>query len=250
GAAATLKRVSLELGGNAPSLVFADADVDRAAAAVAASSHRNAGQTCICTNRAIVHESVHDRFVEALVRHVQKYRLGSGLDPACNHGPLISAAAVQRVADKVADAASKGAEVVYGGSRPAFAEGDALGKGSFYAPTVLAGATPEMRCFKEEIFGPVTPVFAFRHEEEAIKMANSTEYGLAAYLYTQDLERAWWATERLEYGMVGVNEAAITSEVAPFGGVKHSGQGREQSKYGLDEYLQLKTVCMAQRHRG
>ncbi|KAL6778420.1 ALDH5 [Auxenochlorella protothecoides x Auxenochlorella symbiontica] len=244
GSAATMKKVSMELGGNAPFIVFQDADLAQAAAAVTTSSYRNAGQTCICTNRVFVHESVHDDFVKELVEAVQKLRVGAGMDAATTHGPLIQHSAVETVEAKVQDAISKGATVAVGGKRPEYDASHPLSKGSFYEPTVLTGATIDMRCFREEMFGPVTPVFKFSTDEEAIQMANTTEYGLAAYFYTKDLARAWKTAEALEFGMVGVNEVAITSDVAPFGGVKHSGQGREESKYALDGFLDMKTVCM------
>lgn len=244
GGAATVKRMSLELGGNAPFIVFEDADVEKAVTAVVSSSHRNSGQTCICTNRVLVHEAVHDAFVAALTQRVQALRLGSGLESGTSQGPLISAAAVDRVEEKVQDAVAKGASVACGGARPSWGAGSPLAGGFFYQPTVLTGATIDMRMFHEELFGPVTPVYKFSSDDEAVQMANNTQYGLAAYFFTQDLSRAWRVAERLEYGMVGVNEVAITSEVAPFGGVKQSGLGREQSKYGLAEFQDLKTVCL------
>lgn len=245
GSANTVKRLSLELGGNAPFIVFEDADIEKAARDVAMSSYRNAGQTCICTNRAFVHEAVYDKFNEALVNKVSKMRLGSGIDPATNLGPLITADARDRVEDKVNDAVSRGATVAIGGKRPAFEESHPLRNGFFYEPTVLTNATIDMKVYSQEIFGPVTPVFKFSSEEEAIQLANNTEYGLAAYFYSKDLSRAFRVAEGLEYGMIGVNEVAITSEIAPFGGVKESGIGREQSIYGLDEFLELKTVCLS-----
>lgn len=233
----TMKHMSLELGGNAPYIVFEDADVRRAARDVVLSSHRNAGQTCICTNRVFVHERVHDEFVDALVDQVRKLRLGDGLEPGVTHGPVITRQAVNQMELKVADAVEKGARVLAGG-KPA----DHLG-GFFFEPTVLVDATRDMNVFKSEIFGPITPVFKFSTEEEVIELANSTEYGLAAYFYTENLKRSWRVAKALEYGMVGVNQVAITSEVAPFGGWKHSGLGREHSKYGIEEYLEKKTLC-------
>ncbi|PSC68568.1 succinate-semialdehyde dehydrogenase [Micractinium conductrix] len=244
GAAGTVKRVSLELGGNAPFIVFEDADLEKAATAVVASSHRNSGQTCICTNRVLVHERVHDAFVATLTAKVSALRLGSGLEQGVTQGPLISAAAVDRLEEKVADALSKGAVVAVGGQRPKWDAGHSLAGGFFYEPTVLTGARPDMRMFREELFGPVTPVYSFSSDDEAVQLANDTQYGLACYFYTKDLSRAWRVAERLQYGMVGINEVAITSEVAPFGGVKQSGLGREQSKYGLAEFQDIKTVCL------
>jgi succinate-semialdehyde dehydrogenase/glutarate-semialdehyde dehydrogenase len=235
----TMKHVSLELGGNAPYIVFEDADVQRAARDVVLSSHRNAGQTCICTNRVFVHESIHDEFVDALVAQVKKLRLGDGMEPGVTHGPVITRQAVDQMDLKVADAVEKGATVLTGGKR---AEG--MGGGFFYEPTVLSNATKDMNVFRAEIFGPITPVFKFSTDEEVIDLANSTEYGLAAYFYTENLKRTWKVAKALEYGMVGVNQVAITSEVAPFGGWKHSGLGREHSKYGIEEYLDKKTLCI------
>lgn len=244
GAAATVKRVSLELGGNAPFIIFEDADLEKAARDVVISSYRNAGQTCICANRVFVHETVYEAFNKALVACAAKLRVGSGLDPGVTHGPLINAAAVDKVDEKVKDATSKGARVVLGGSRSSFPPGHPLENGYFYEPTVLLDATSEMTVFKEETFGPVTPVFKFKTEEEVVQLANDTPYGLAAYFYTRNLGRAWRVAEGLQYGMVGINEVAITSEVAPFGGMKESGLGREHSKYGLSEFLNMKTVCL------
>lgn len=244
GAASTVKRVSLELGGNAPFIVFEDADIEKAARDVVLSSHRNSGQTCICTNRVLVHERVHDAFVASLTAKVSALRVGSGMEQGTTQGPLISAVAVDRVEEKVQDAVSKGAVVACGGRRSQFDKGSALEGGFFYEPTVLTGATVDMRMFHEELFGPVTPVYKFSSDDEAVQLANDTQYGLAAYFYTKDLSRAWRVAERLQYGMVGVNEVAITSEVAPFGGVKQSGMGREQSKYGLAEFQDIKSVCL------
>ena len=239
-AAKTVKRVSLELGGNAPFIVFEDADLERAARAVVASSYRNAGQTCICTNRVFVHERVHDALAQLVVERVKKLRVGAGLESGVTHGPLITGPAVDRVEEKVEEAVAGGAVVAVGGRRPSFQ--DAKSNGYFFQPTVLTNVDRGMRIFKEEIFGPVTPLVKFTSEEEVVAAANDTPYGLAGYFYTNDLRRAWRVSERLQYGMVGVNEVAITNEVAPFGGVKESGLGREQSKYGIDEYLDLKTV--------
>eukprot|EP00877_Chromochloris_zofingiensis_P000592 jgi/Chrzof1/10533/Cz05g02090.t1_SSADH[v5.2] len=241
-AAQTVKRVSLELGGNAPFLVFDDADLELAAKGVVTSALRNAGQTCICANRVFVHEQVYDRFAELVTEHVNALKVGDGLEADTTHGPLITPAGVEKVTAHVTDAVSKGARVLVGGSKPELPE--ALVGGNFYAPTVLADATIDMRCFREETFGPLIPLFKFSDDDEAVMLANDTEYGLAAYFYTTDLQRAWRIAEQLEYGMVGLNDVAITSEVAPFGGVKQSGLGREQGKYGLDEFLELKYVCM------
>eukprot|EP00204_Picochlorum_oklahomense_P000692 CAMPEP_0118800564 /NCGR_PEP_ID=MMETSP1161-20130426/2423_1 /TAXON_ID=249345 /ORGANISM="Picochlorum oklahomensis, Strain CCMP2329" /LENGTH=497 /DNA_ID=CAMNT_0006728405 /DNA_START=71 /DNA_END=1564 /DNA_ORIENTATION=- len=240
----TMKKVSLELGGNAPYIVFEDADVDIAARDVVLSSYRNAGQTCICTNRVFVHENIYDKFNDALSKQVAKLRLGDGLQPGISHGPLISKTAVDEVHAKVQDAVGKGGVVLAGGQRPDFGTSSPLGGGFFYEPTVITNATVDMRVFKEEIFGPITPVFKFSSDAEVVQMANDTEYGLAAYFYTQNVTRVWRVAKALEYGMVGVNQVAITSEVAPFGGVKESGLGREHSKYGLDEFQDKKTVCL------
>lgn len=242
GAAATVKRVSLELGGNAPFIVFEDADVARAASAIVGSALRNAGQTCICANRVFVHDAVYDAVSAAVAERVAALRVGSGLDPATTTGPLITPAALDKVESHVADAVAKGAAVVAGGGRPTLPA--PLSGGNFFEPTLIRDATIDMRVFREETFGPLIPLFRFRDDDEAVMLANNTEYGLAAYFYTADLARAWRVAEALEYGMVGVNEVSITSEVAPFGGVKQSGLGREQSKYGLDEFMQLKYVCM------
>eukprot|EP00195_Chlamydomonas_chlamydogama_P002619 CAMPEP_0202920768 /NCGR_PEP_ID=MMETSP1392-20130828/77027_1 /ASSEMBLY_ACC=CAM_ASM_000868 /TAXON_ID=225041 /ORGANISM="Chlamydomonas chlamydogama, Strain SAG 11-48b" /LENGTH=526 /DNA_ID=CAMNT_0049614281 /DNA_START=54 /DNA_END=1634 /DNA_ORIENTATION=- len=242
GAAQTVKRVSLELGGNAPFIVFEDADLELAAKGVVLSALRNAGQTCICANRVFVHESVYKRFSEIVTDLVSKLKVGDGLDASTTTGPLISQAGLDKVVAHVQDAVGKGAQVLTGGRKPQLpAPYDA---GTFFEPTVLANASIDMRCFSEETFGPLIPLFKFSSDDEVVMMANSTEYGLAAYFYTRDLARAWRVAEELEYGMVGVNEVAITSEVAPFGGVKQSGVGREQSKYGLDEFMEIKYVCM------
>lgn len=242
-AAGTVKRVSLELGGNAPLIVFEDADLDRAAAGIVASALRNAGQTCICTNRVFVHEAVAEPLTAAIRDRVAALKLGDGAEPGITHGPLITPAAVDKVIVHVQDALAKGGQLVIGGAKPD-ALPEALAGGNFYQPTVVANATFDMKCFREETFGPLIPLFKFSSEEEALMLANDTEYGLASYFFTRDLSRAWRVAERLEYGMVGVNEVAITSEVAPFGGIKQSGLGREQSKYGIDEYLEVKYVCM------
>lgn len=233
----TVKRTSMELGGNAPVIVFDDADLDKAVAGALVSKYRNSGQTCICANRILVQEGIYDAFVEKFTAAVKEFRIGNGLDDATTHGPVITAKAAEDIHVKVASAVAEGAKVITGGK--------ISDKGShFYEPTVLTDVTDKMRLFKEEIFGPVAPIFKFTSEEEAISMANDTEFGLAAYLYTNDLGCIWRVSEGIEYGMVGVNETAISSEIIPFGGVKESGQGREGSKYGLDDYLETKYICM------
>lgn len=235
--AKTVKRTSMELGGNAPVIVFADADLKQAVAGAAASKYRNAGQTCICANRLLVQDAVYDDFVEQFCALVASYRLGDGLDAHSTHGPLVNRAAVEAVDALVQEALQQGASARLGG-------GPAEQGGCFYQPTVLTNVTPKMRVFREEIFGPVAPIFRFSTEAEAIAMANDTEFGLAAYCYTRDVGRVWRVSEALEYGMVGVNEVAITADAVPFGGVKESGQGREGSRYGLDDYLELKYICL------
>lgn len=233
----TVKRTSMELGGNAPVIVFDDADLDKAVAGALVSKYRNSGQTCICANRIMVQEGIYDAFVEKFSAAVKEFRIGNGMDEASTHGPVITEKAVQDIHAKVESAVAEGATVVTGGQ--------VSEKGShFYEPTVLTNVTDQMRLFKEEIFGPVAPIFKFGTEDEAIAMANDTEFGLAAYLYTNDLGCIWRVSEGIEYGMVGVNETAISSEIIPFGGVKESGQGREGSKYGLDDYLETKYICM------
>jgi succinate-semialdehyde dehydrogenase/glutarate-semialdehyde dehydrogenase len=233
----TVKKVSMELGGNAPVIVFDDADLDAAVAGTAASKYRNSGQTCICANRILVQESIYDEFVARLQASVAKFRIGNGLEEESTHGPVINARAAQVVHAMVQDALARGAELVAGG---AFAEQGAC----FYQPTILANVNHDMRVFREEIFGPVAPIFRFRDEAEAIAMANDTEFGLASYIYTRDIGRVWRVSEALEYGMVGVNEVDITSDVVPFGGVKESGMGREGSRYGVDDYIEAKYICM------
>lgn len=236
--APTLKKLSLELGGNAPFIVFDDADVDAAVAGAMASKYRNSGQTCVCANRFLVQDGIYERFASKLAEAVGKLVLGSGTDAGVTQGPLIDGNAVCKVETLLADATGKGARVLCGGQR------SALG-GTFFEPTIVADLTPEMRMAREEIFGPVAPLFRFKTEEEAIRLANDTEFGLAAYFYSADLGRVWRVSEALEYGMVGVNTGAISTEVAPFGGIKSSGFGREGSKYGLEDYLEIKYVCMA-----
>lgn len=235
--APTLKRMSLELGGNAPFIVFDDADLDAAVAGALASKYRNAGQTCVCANRLIVQSGIHDAFVERLASALSEYAVGPGAVKGVRIGPLIDEAALDKVEALIADALEQGAVRVTGGQR------HALG-GTFFEPTVIAAATPQMRLAREEIFGPVAPVFRFSTEDEAVAMANATEYGLAAYCYTRDLGRAFRVSEALEYGMVGVNTGMISNEVAPFGGIKQSGVGREGSHLGIDEYLEVKAIHM------
>lgn len=233
----TVKRTSMELGGNAPVIIFDDADLDQAVAGALASKYRNAGQTCICANRILVQDSIYDQFIERFSAEVEKFRMGDGMDEANDLGPVISSKALEKIHSLVEDAVADGARVLNGGD---FGEGD----GHFYRPTVLADTTDQMRIFREEIFGPVAPVFKFSTEEDAIAMANDTQFGLAAYMYSQDIGRVWRVSEAIEYGMVGANEVAISTDVIPFGGVKESGQGREGSKYGLDDYLEIKYICM------
>ncbi|HXV35916.1 MAG TPA: NAD-dependent succinate-semialdehyde dehydrogenase [Myxococcota bacterium] len=233
----TVKKVSLELGGNAPFIVFDDADLDAAVKGAIASKYRNAGQTCVCANRILVQDGIHDEFMRRFCEAVSALRVGAGTQDGVSIGPLINSAAVEKVEELVADAVEKGATVVLGGKR------HALG-GCFYEPTILTNATPEMAFAREEIFGPVAPVFRFGSEAEAIAMANDTEYGLAAYFYARDIGRVWRVAEGLEYGIVGINEGIISTEVAPFGGVKESGIGREGSKYGIEDYLEIKYLCM------
>eukprot|EP00201_Polytomella_parva_P012093 CAMPEP_0175062090 /NCGR_PEP_ID=MMETSP0052_2-20121109/13960_1 /TAXON_ID=51329 ORGANISM="Polytomella parva, Strain SAG 63-3" /NCGR_SAMPLE_ID=MMETSP0052_2 /ASSEMBLY_ACC=CAM_ASM_000194 /LENGTH=540 /DNA_ID=CAMNT_0016328043 /DNA_START=70 /DNA_END=1692 /DNA_ORIENTATION=+ len=242
-AAVRVKRVSLELGGNAPFIVFEDADLDKAAAGIIGSALRNAGQTCICANRVFVADKIYDKLSLLVKQRVAALKVGSGLDNSTTIGPLINAQGVSKVARQVEDAVNLGARILIGGNRP---EGlpDELAKGHFFAPTVLADVTKDMLCYREETFGPLVPLFRFKTDEEVIKLANDTQYGLAAYFYTKDLARAWHVAEHLEYGMVGINEAGIVSEVAPFGGVKESGLGRENGRFGLEEFLSIKYVCM------
>ncbi|MFN7137484.1 MAG: NAD-dependent succinate-semialdehyde dehydrogenase [Thermomonas sp.] len=232
-----MKRISLELGGNAPFIVFDDADLDAAVAGAIASKYRNSGQTCVCANRLLVQDGVYAAFAEKLVAAVRKLRVGPGLSGESDQGPLIDAKALAKVEAHVADALAKGARLALGGRR------HALG-GTFYEPTVLLDATPEMRLAQEETFGPVAPLFRFRDEQEAIALANATEFGLAGYFYTRDLARAWRVSEALQCGMVGLNTGLISTEVAPFGGIKQSGSGREGSHHGLHDYTEIKYVCI------
>ncbi len=233
----TIKKLSLELGGNAPFIVFDDADVDAAVAGAMASKYRNSGQTCVCTNRLYVQAGVYDEFVEKLAKAAAALKVGNGLEAGTEQGPLIDANAVAKVEEHVADALAKGARVLTGGSR------HELG-GTFFQPTVLAGVTQDMAVASEETFGPLAPVIRFETEEQAIAMANDTEFGLASYFYSQNLSRVWRVAEAIESGMVCVNSGILSTEVAPFGGVKQSGLGREGSKYGIDEYVELKYLCI------
>jgi succinate-semialdehyde dehydrogenase/glutarate-semialdehyde dehydrogenase len=235
--AGTLKKLSLELGGNAPFIVFDDADLDAAVQGAIASKYRNTGQTCVCANRLLVQEGVYDAFVAKLVAAVQKLRVGDGLAGATEQGPLIDDKAVAKVEEHVADALARGGKVALGGKR------HALG-GTFFEPTILTHITPDMLVAREETFGPVAPIFAFKDERQAIRMANDTEFGLASYFYTRDLARSLRVAEALEYGIVGLNTGIISTEVAPFGGVKESGFGREGSKYGILDYTELKYLCI------
>ena len=234
--AATVKKTSMELGGNAPFIVFDDADLDAAVRGAIASKYRNAGQTCVCANRLLVQDGIYDRFVARLAEAVGKLVVGNGLDERVTIGPLIDAAAVSKVEEHVQDALAKGARVVAGGKRAA--QGT-----NFFEPTILADATRDMRIFDEETFGPVAPIFRFTTESEAIALANDTPFGLASYFYGCDIARVWRVAEALEYGMVGINDGIVSTEVAPFGGVKESGLGREGSRYGLDDYLEIKYLC-------
>ncbi len=235
--AKTLKKVSMELGGNAPFIVFDDADLDRAIEGALIAKYRNSGQTCVCTNRFLVQAGIHDAFVRKLVEASNALKIGNGLDAGVQQGPLIDAKAVAKIEEHIADALAKGAQLVAGGKR------HELG-GTFFEPTVMTGVTPDMLVAREETFGPLSPVFKFETEQEAVKMANDTELCLASYFYTADLGRAFRVAEALKYGMVGINEGLITTEVAPFGGVKESGMGKEGSKYGIEDYLDVKYVCV------
>jgi len=235
--AGTIKKLSLELGGNAPFIVFDDADLDAAVEGAIASKYRNTGQTCVCANRLLVQDGVYDEFAKKLCAAVGKLRVGDGLKGVTDQGPLIDAKAIAKVEEHVADAVSKGARIALGGKR------HALG-GTFFEPTILTGVTANMLVAREETFGPVAPLFKFRSDAEAIAMANDTEFGLAAYFYTRDLARSWRVAEALEYGIVGLNTGIISTEVAPFGGVKESGTGREGSKYGILDYTEMKYVCV------
>jgi len=235
--AGTVKKVSMELGGNAPFLVFDDADLDAAVDGAIMSKFRNTGQTCVCANRILVQDGVYDAFAEKLAERVKAMKVGNGLEEGVNLGPLIDVQALEKVEEHVADATGKGAAVVAGGQR------HTLG-GTFYEPTVLTGVTTDMKVTYEETFGPVAPLFRFKSDEEGVAMANDTVFGLASYFYARDMSRVWRVSESLESGIVGINTGIISTEVAPFGGVKESGIGREGSKYGIDDYLEVKYLCM------
>jgi succinate-semialdehyde dehydrogenase/glutarate-semialdehyde dehydrogenase len=235
--ATSVKKVSMELGGNAPFIVFDDADIDAAVKGAIDSKYRNAGQTCVCTNRIFVQQGVLKAFTEKFARAVSKLVVGEGLTGGVNIGPMISARAVNDVDDLVTGAIAAGAAVVLGGKKHSAGN-------NYYQPTVLTNVTNEMSVAVNEIFGPVSPIIAFDKEEQVLAMANATEYGLAAYFYARDIGRIWRVAEGLEFGMVGVNEGIISNAAAPFGGVKQSGNGREGSKYGLDDYLEIKYLCL------
>jgi succinate-semialdehyde dehydrogenase/glutarate-semialdehyde dehydrogenase len=236
--APTIKKLSLELGGNAPFLVFEDADLDAAVEGAMASKYRNTGQTCVCANRLLVHDKVYDAFAEKLARRVEALQVGSGLEDGVTQGPLIDRSALEKVEEHIADAVGQGARVLTGGKRHTRG-------GTYFEPTVLVDVTPQMRVAREETFGPVAPLFRFSDEAEAIRMANDTEFGLAAYFYARDVGRILRVGEALEYGMIGINTGIISNEVAPFGGIKQSGLGREGSRYGIDEYLEMKYLCLS-----
>ena len=235
--APTVKKLALELGGHAPFIVFEDADIDAAVTGAMASKYRNSGQTCVCANRFYVHQKVQDEFVEKFAKAIQVIKVGNGMEAGITQGPLIEPAALEKVERHVADALSKGAKLIAGG-KPS-----ALG-GTFYEPTILSNVTSDMLITYEETFGPVAPIIPFESDEEALRLANNSQYGLASYFYSRDIGRIWKAAEALDYGIVGVNTGIISNEVAPFGGVKQSGLGREGSAYGMDEYLELKYVCL------
>jgi succinate-semialdehyde dehydrogenase/glutarate-semialdehyde dehydrogenase len=235
--AATVKKTSMELGGNAPFIVFDDADIEAAVKGAMASKFRNAGQTCVCANRLLVQEGVYDLFAARLAEEVGKFQLGDAADEGTTMGPLVTVKEAAKVHTLVEDALAGGARALVGGQPSALGD-------CFYEPTVLTGASTDMRVFREEIFGPVAPLFSFKTEAEAVAMANDTEFGLAAYFYTRDVGRIFRVSEALEYGMVGINEGIIANEMAPFGGVKESGSGREGSKYGIDDYVEMKYICL------
>jgi succinate-semialdehyde dehydrogenase/glutarate-semialdehyde dehydrogenase len=235
--APTVKKTSMELGGNAPFIVFDDADLDAAVAGAMLSKFRNAGQTCVCTNRILVQDGIYDAFATKLTEAVNKLKVGNGLESSTTQGPMIDDKAVAKVEQLISDAKNKGANIATGGAR------HALG-GSFFAPTVLTNVTTNMQVAREEIFGPVAPLFRFDTEAEAIRMANDTEFGLAAYFFSKDISRVWRVAEALEYGMLGINTSVISNEMSPFGGIKSSGLGREGSKYGIEDYLEIKYLCM------
>ena len=232
--ASTLKKLSLELGGNAPFIVFDDADIDKAVEGAVVSKFRNAGQTCVCVNRMLVHEKVYDEFTLKLIKAVSKFKVGNGMDQDVNIGPMINTKAVEKTLSFVEDAKTKGGKILIGGN----AIDDC-----FFEPTIIGNASDDMIFSKEEIFGPVAAIYKFSTDQQAIQMANDTIYGLASYFYSQNISRCWKVAEQLEYGMVGINEGLISTEVAPFGGVKASGQGREGSKYGIEDYVEIKYMC-------
>ncbi|WP_312133660.1 aldehyde dehydrogenase family protein, partial [Leclercia sp.] len=232
-----IKKVSLELGGNAPFIVFDDADLDKAVEGALASKFRNAGQTCVCANRLYVQEGVYDRFAEKLQQAVEKMQIGDGLTQGVTIGPLIDGKAVEKVEEHIADAVEKGARIITGGSQ------HKLG-GNFFQPTILVDVSGDAKVAREETFGPLAPLFRFKDEADVIHMANDTEFGLAAYFYARDLSRVFRVGEALEYGIVGINTGIISNEVAPFGGIKASGLGREGSKYGIEDYLEIKYMCI------
>lgn len=236
--ASTIKKVSLELGGNAPFIVFDDADIDAAVSGAIASKFRNTGQTCVCANRIFVQDKIYDVFSKKLIEAVKKLKVGNGLDENVQQGPLINEKAIKKVTEHVTDAVTKGAKIALGGKKMQLGE-------LFFEPTVLTDVNMSMRLAQEETFGPVAPLFRFKTEEDVIQMANDTNVGLASYFYSRDIYRIWRVAEALEYGMVGINSGIVSTEVAPFGGVKESGMGREGSKYGIDDYLEIKYLCMS-----
>ena len=230
----TLKKLSLELGGNAPVIVFDDADIDKAVNGTISSKFRNSGQTCVCVNRIFVHKKIHDKFVSKLIKKVKKLKIGNGLQKDTSIGPMINGSAIKKNIDLLNDSISKGGSVLTGGK---------IIKNNFFEPTVIVNANMKMDFFKEEIFGPIAPIYKFENDEEVIEMANNTDYGLAAYFFSENISRCWKTAEKLEYGMIGINEGLISTEVAPFGGMKYSGYGREGSKYGILNYLEIKYLC-------
>jgi succinate-semialdehyde dehydrogenase/glutarate-semialdehyde dehydrogenase len=235
--APTVKKTSMELGGNAPFIVFDDADLDAAVLGAMASKYRNTGQTCVCANRLLVQDGVYEAFSQKLAKAVGALKVGDGFEPGVMQGPLIDDKAVAKIEEHISDAVGKGAKVLLGGKR------HALG-GTFFEPTILTGVTPQMLVAREETFGPLAPLFRFKDEAEAIRMANDTEFGLASYFFSRDIGRIWRVSEGLEYGIVGVNTGLISTAEAPFGGVKESGLGREGSKYGIEDYLEVKYLCL------
>ena len=230
----TLKKLSLELGGNAPVIVFDDADIGKAVDGTISSKFRNSGQTCVCVNRIFVHKKIHDKFVSKLIEKVKKLKIGNGLQKDTSIGPMINRSAIKKNIDLLNDSISKGGSVLTGGK---------IIKNNFFEPTVIVNANTKMDFFKEEIFGPIAPIYKFENDEEVIEMANNTDYGLAAYFFSENISRCWKTAEKLEYGMIGINEGLISTEVAPFGGMKYSGYGREGSKYGILNYLEIKYLC-------